>query len=482
MSTIKIINNEDKYKKELGEGNSFPIATDYDYLDGLSSKEIRKKNTIYSYKYGIDPGDDPTILSKLYTCSCGALEDQIKVGLTCPNCHTVVKKNEFPIDRFGYIKLPFMAPTILGLQFIKDIMTANQFEEMVKGNTIVKDIYEDIDFILKSYCKPSKVKTAKFIAENKDLLFSEYVPVISAKLRPFKSTDIGKDLEGAVIRKTSKEKMERDANAAKVSKSGSRRATNIHVGSFNIEFTQLSMAVNSYNTAYENEIWIHCQLEKFHIYRILDGIYKDTIFEAFGSKKKISRDGVFAVRFPYTSVAVLAPLPEYHEMDSCTIPFQTFRAAFQEEIKDILQTVFGKSIIEANRLVNLNRLLNKKDKEIIRKCFDMIPDKYIYINRQPTIDWESIMVLKIREIRDELVLRVHTLTLSGLRADFDGDAPHMVGLNKKVRVTFHRLFSPKAHILRWNRKFNTMFGLKNDIQALAYMALDDGYVSKNTNT
>lgn len=470
MSRARLRNEDEIFRRDIKTDNTFMIDTTFNYTEKLQDADIRRYNTIFSAKYGIEPGFDKELLDYAYACECKKTKGQDKVGLKCSLCGKVVKKIEFPVDKFGYMELPFIAPTTYCMHLLSEVMSKNDFESLLNGKTVFRNIYKDIDDILNAFGKKDKQVIIQFIRDNKNILFAKHVPIISAKLRQFSVTTVGKtEFDGWRDKKSKQaEQIKRQMKAT------TKKAYNIVAGEYNTPFTQLSMAINSYNEAYKNEIYKHCELIRFHIYRLIYSIYLETINMAFGSKAKIARDGVFAVRFPYTSIAVLAPLPEYSEMDSCSIPFETFRAAFQEEIKDILLNIFKLPLIKVHRMINLNRTLTAKEKRFIEECFDYIPDKVVYINRQPTIAWESILVLKVREIRDELVLRVHPLTLKGLRADFDGDSPFIVGLHVGIRKEFHKLFSPNANILQWNLKFNSMFGMINDYQAFVYEALDDG--------
>lgn len=472
MAELRIIDPEKKFKEDIKENKTFVITTKYDYFVNMTSPDLRRKNTIYSRRYGIVPGDDKDVLDYMYTCKCEGFRGQIKLGMTCPDCNTKVEKREYPLNTFGYMILPFKAPTILGMQLIADIMSGNNFNSLINSGAKFRDLYTDLDNIINDYGKSNKAEKIKFIKEYKELLFSTHVPVISAKLRPIAISVIGKsEEEPDLVSRINK----RDKEMEKNKKGGTKKAHKVEISSFNVQFTQLSMAIENYNECIRDNVTDFANNEKKHIYSILNNIYNDSIQEGFGSKKRIARDGICSIRFPYTSVAVLAPLPDYNEMDSCTIPFGTFRAVFQEEIKYLLINVFGIDKINVNRIININRILTPREKEMVVKCFDLIENKYIYINRQPTIDWGSILVLKIREIRDELVLRVHALTLKELRGDFDGDAPHMVGLDKSIRKEFHDKFSPKAHVLMWDKSFNNNFGLINDYQALFFISMDDNH-------
>lgn len=466
--------NEDLiFEEQIKTGETFLIDTSFDYTDRLNDPDIRRLNTIYSYKYGIEPGFDKELLEYVYTCNCQKLRGQTNVGLRCSFCGSQVIKNEFPVDKFGYIELPFIAPTSHCTHLLSCVMSKGNFEDLLAGKTVFKDIYEDLDDILLAYGKKEKMDDIEFIKNNKDKLFATMVPVISAKLRPFNVSTVGKTDNGLNGMRDRDNK--RNETVKRQIKATTKKAFNVVVEKYNTPFTQLSMAVNSYNHAIDHKIYRHCDLVKFHIYRLIHLIYTETINMAFGSKQTIARNGICAVRFPYTSVAVLAPLPEYSEMDSCTIPFETFRAAFQEEIKEYLLEECGVNLLQVNRMTNLNRTISAEEKKLILSAFDFIKDRYIYINRQPTIDWGSIMVLNVKEVRDELVYRIHPLTLTEQRADFDGDAPFMVGLHKDIRADFHKAFSPNANIIKWNLDFNTKFGMINDYQVFAFIAFDDGY-------
>lgn len=469
-----IKDNMKDFFSEIRSKDGFLIDTTYPYMTESAltdMKAIRKRNTIYSAEYGIEPDFDKELLDQLYTCNCRSMRGQSNVGLHCSLCDSDVVKNEFPIDKFGYMYTTFKVPTTHCLQILSNIMSSGDFNNLLSGVTPYKDLYSDIENIVATYCKKDRKEKGNLIIENKETFFTNYFPVISTKLRPFEITVVGKSKEDDVREYLKKDKQQSDE--VKASKANTKQGYNIQASSYNTAFTQLSVAIDSYNKAYEEHIYAYCHDLKFHIYRLINEIRIATIYIGFGSKEKIARKGISAVRFPYTSVAVLAPYPWTSELDSCSIPFESYRATFQQDIIKILKNVFKMNNREIARLTNTNSILNDSDEKLILSTFKYIEHPYIYINRQPTIDWGSILVLTIKEIRMEKVLRIHPLTLAEQRADFDGDAPFMVGLPANVREMFHKILCPKAHMMMWDKSFNNRYALPNDYQVLCTIAFDD---------
>lgn len=466
MSRLKIRDNEKRFAEDIKKDEAFQITTDYNYRDDIDNSDIRRKNTIFSYKYGVDAGDDKELLNMLYTCDCTMLKGQNNEGVFCMNCDSVVKKKPTPVTKFGYIEMPFKCPTLLGISFIEECIGTAKFDLVVSGKVkVIKDLYDDLELLFDLYGKPDKVSKMSFVLRNRNVLFSRYIHVISAKLRFFNKIHIGK---------TAGLKKDKDDEENRNKKERTKSVSKIEAHSMNVEFVQLSTAVNNYNEAMSCGLGVHSHTEKFHIYRIIKNLYNVMIDEGFGSKKKISRDAVYAIRFPYTSIAVLTPLPDYAEMDTCTIPVDTYRACFQEDIKKILAEIYNKNPIEINKLCNLNKPMSRKDRELIKDTFKYIEHKYIYINRQPTIDWGSIGVLRVVEIREELVLRLNINRFDEFRADCDGDALMIVGITSpELRLAFYNALSPRSMIMNFDRTFNTKMGLKADKQALFFIAMGE---------
>ena len=77
-----ILDDSIDYHKELYDNKSA--------LDGL--RYLTKKNSLFSYKYGISMNDDEETLSHLYTCDCERTIGMDNINEICPHCDTKVRR------------------------------------------------------------------------------------------------------------------------------------------------------------------------------------------------------------------------------------------------------------------------------------------------------------------------------------------------------------------------------------------------------
>jgi len=163
--------NTKDFFSEIRSKKGFLIDTTYPYMTESAltdMKAIRKRNTIYSAEYGIEPDFDKELLDLLYTCNCRSMRGQSNVGLHCSLCDSDVVKNEFPIDKFGYMHTTFKVPTTHCLQILSNIMSSSDFNNLLSGATPYKDLYSDIENIVATYCKKDRKEKGDLL--NLDLL------------------------------------------------------------------------------------------------------------------------------------------------------------------------------------------------------------------------------------------------------------------------------------------------------------------------
>ena len=445
MSDITLISIDDKYADEIQRNETFLIDTSIKYGEVLDKSVLIESNSIFSWKFEIKDNMPQHIIDKLYTCECGEASSQQKEGLQCMSCFTTVKKNTFPSDKMAYIKMPdkYKVLTPIGLAYLKKAIGKNNYEKFLKGKMKgFDDIYDAFEEILDTYAKNNKRDITDFMKSNKVFLFTGYIPVISSKVRFFNVS------ENMDIKK-------------------------IDIHDLNAPYIQISTSVEIMKKALSEDSPLRVRSMLFIIQELID-ILSDILKNTFsGGKKKMLRDGIFGTRVPYTSIAVLTPLTEYWELNSCSIPIETFKVTFKREIKGILLNQYKMPIMKVVEILSAEHKLTDKEKKLMKDIFKKIKEPYIYINRQPTIDVESIMMMEIKEIRDEKTLRVHPNLLDGLRGDHDGDALIIVGIPEQVRKHFFDRLSPRAYIIDPFYKFNDIYKLKNDFQTLFTMAMEE---------
>ena len=452
MSEMRIFDAETKFEKDIRAGKTFLVDTSIDYAKMLGTTAIHEKDTLFSWKFDIKPNFPAHLLIKKYRCDCGLLMGQDKSGKHCDHCDSVVTQVEQSPSLIAYMKIcdgiRLLSP--VGLLWMERLI-GGKFKEYLAGKLHIHGknpdsiniIYDTFEETLHKYAKKNMEEMVKYMIDHKNQFFTNLIPVVSSKIRFMEqSQNMGVGI--------------------------------VDSSDMNTPYIRLSSLINALGLSLEEQTPRRTIKLIYDIQESINRLGDALIITAGGDKGKMLRDGVYSMRVPYTAMAVLAPLVEYPEMDSCTIPIEVFRVTFKKEIFEILCN-WGYDIISVTRLLRVEYKLSDQDKTILKMVFkhmsDNRDDMAMYINRQPTMGFESISLLKIREIRDEKVLRIHPNVFTGLNADCDGDALIMVGMSATVRAHFYSKLKPSAFIIDWDLHFNRKYGLKNDYQALFYKAM-----------
>ena len=387
---FKLMNLNEKEMEDLESGNGFIIDTDIEYKK-LHKTDILLKNSIYSRKFSINDSDPDEVLTYLYTCDCEEITGQINEGKECPRCESKVIKRDPPVTKRGWIVLkPYRIMTYGGLTHLSKLLSRSDFEKFLKDKlkgVNVIDVYDYFPDFLERYGKKDKEHIKNFLLEHQEDIFTQYIPVISKKLRPMlKSHNIIKHFK--------------------------------MLGNINSLYTKISndiQAVKEYNIR-DN---FNCTMTRSYIATIQRKYYdlcKEIETKVGGGKDKLLRDEIYATRLPFTARAVIVPLVT-HKIDVCTIPYDVFRGIFREEILEIL-IEGGEPVHQAYEFVELNRALTEKDKRMLDEILEnKLENPYILVNRQPTLKFQSTKSLEIVGLEDEDVLRIPSALLEGYNGD-----------------------------------------------------------------
>ena len=386
---FKLKNLDLQEKKDLQTDNGFILDTGVNYLK-IHKVDMLFQNSIYSRKFGISDSDPEEVITYLYTCECEELTGQINEGKICERCETKVTKNDFPVTKraWGVIK-PYSVMTYAAMVHLQNLIGRAKFDKFLKGklkNINMMTLKEDFEYFLDEYGKPDKEEVKEFLLEHKEEVFTSYIPVLSKKLRP-------------VLR------------------------------SHNIipHFTMLD-DMNSYYTSISQDIQTlkdYCDdditpsITESTLSSIQKKIYKLGVrIEDIvgGGKEKILRNDIYATRLPYTGRAVIVPLVT-DRIGVCTLPYDSFRGIFRNEILDIL-IENGEPIHKAYEFIELNRMLDEKDKKILDNILEHeLENPYVLVNRQPTLKFQSTKSLEIISLEDEDVMRLPSALLEGYNGD-----------------------------------------------------------------
>lgn len=482
MADLKILSLDELFKRKMEARETFMIDTTINYVGDMNDitepEKILLSDSLYSYKFDIRDTDPDVVLQFLYTCDCEETKGQKYDSMTCPVCNTKVKRRESSPGKLAFIVIPgdYRILTPLGLMILREIIGPGKFTNIdlkkkdrkkdkkkpkekkdadgvkiklpdinfLNGKLTDKDIniFDAVDYLIERHGKRDKKKLIQFFLDNKAALFTNVIPVMSSKVR-FRV----------------------------MSENAETPVMDIH--ELNTPYTNIATLVELMKQSIEEKTPRRTASQMYQLQTYMWQLY-GALMETFASDKtKMLRDGIYGVRVPYTSMAVLAPLTTTFEIDSCSIPIDTYKCIFKADIKNIMLNIYKMNIIDVTRILSVDYKLNEQEKNLIVNIFkNNFEDPYVYLNRQPTIAFESTMMIKIVGISDDHILRVHPMLLDSFRGDHDGDTMCIIGLPKHIRKSFYKHLGVKANIITYDYDFNGLYLPKNDYMSLLTISME----------
>jgi len=161
------------------------------------------------------------------------------------------------------------------------------------------------------------------------------------------------------------------------------------------------------------------------------------------------------------------------------MPYLTFLELYKFQIINILHSVDNLNYNEA--LQRFNQATLKFDEYIYSIMNELIEKTegglQILLNRNPSINYGSILTLRIRAVKkcyDDFTLSLSNLLLHFLSGDYDGDTLNLVPLMDNSMKEIFKIFNPNNLIISKNdMKFNPEAGLNAD-QVLGIFSLVKG--------
>ncbi len=463
------LNLEDEMKKDIDSGKGFYIKEHQQNL----KKSLKSSDSIYSEKF-MKTLQDPDAFSDRYSCKCGATTGSDWAGMFCKYCNTKVEFIGDDFSIFGWIKLkePYKVihPNLYkslefyigeaNLQTIiePDIdlnengnrMTAydkkiyaskikRKYRRHAKADSTYAGIgmiefVKKFDEILEYFHKKNKLKKIEYyedIKANRDKIFTGAIPVFSTGMRPFKVEGGRFTFEGT--------------NAI-----------------FNI-MAKLAEKIN------EDEVSFH-RIEKYRTSLLWDmqerfnSLYVELVKILEGKKGNIRL--LVGGRCNFTSRVIITPDPKLR-MDEVHLPYNTLVELLQQTIVNVLAKSYNITYAHAYSIwYKSQRTKNQRVYEIIDniiKSKDGIP---VIINRNPTINYGSILAMRCTGINDTYTMSMPLLILGLLTADFDGDCLNVLYIpNKTFWKEAMGCFNPRnAMIISHNDgMFNNVINVFKDI-------------------
>ena len=435
--TIKSM--DEIYEEDKKNGNAFIITDKLGEVKG-----VRSENGIYSPKYG-SIWEDENAFEEMYSCDCGEKKGKIYLGEYCEKCDSYVRFKSKNIDMTGYfylINYYIIHPTLfkiigslIGMKKLKTILNP-KWETDRKGIPQKPIIDEDTRNINKyDYIGPiefkerfdeiidffySKKKNKKneyyFIKKMRNAVFSKYIPVESIILRPFSLSD-----------------------------------EDYMYDPINTDYSILSTKIYNLNHKFLILDDENCKIVNSRLFQVqlrLDSI-ATKIAQGLNKKHGLIRNNIQGSRYNHSTRAVISPMAN-GKINEVDFPYLGFLEMYRPEIIFTLCKLYDVTINDAYVLWKKAQLTFDKRVYNIMNYLVENNDLYILLNRNPTINFGSIMRMKIRKVKkryDDLVINIPINTLAKYAGDFDGDAGNTISLKDTELVDAYELYDPRTHMM-----------------------------------
>lgn len=532
ITYLKFTDYEKLYKDSRDNDYGFVIDETINYQDYFDKKniedfkEISYVNSIFSYKYGIDIHDEERVIDLMYSCDCGQVTGPDNLDLICPNCHSAVKRMKpkrigwFTLNKPFKIINPFIlfimtkylspiprkdttkkkkkkrkkVPTLSDVEVINldevkdsimddennddtpDIETPEEEKERKTRSTKSIDNYYSILEAISNGKIGYRWYDLIMDKEKLDNLFLEFMPSV---YELFKSQeDKWYTSKIIVISKNF-----RNLNLKKVEVMN-MNAISLH-NKLNIHYMAISSCVNALNNFQpylHPKSWMNDKVKILHetVAQIGQKIFGDV-----GGRGKYGyiRSDVYGKKYSFSGRLVIETVIDENITcpESCQISIDFFRVTFANDILKIGRKL-KLSPKKIHDLLDIDYTITDEDKKLIReKIFPMVEYPIVYINREPDIYVTSILALKIHSLVDDMILRIPTLILSAMNADFDGDILlNIIWQEPSERKRILETLGIRRSIIdTFNVSYNDAIGPCNNAAVLWYLGMsEDAKITK----
>lgn len=405
---LKVINVDDECKKDIKSGNGFFITNEEDFNEKTGTRTI---DGLYSPLYGADTFTDKCT-DDMYRCECGKTVGGIYEGEVCPFCGTKVVFTDSKLSIMGYISLgnyciinpivyTWLEHAIGGKELQSIIKFNNKFN--VNGKNVstrtksspyngigLIQFRERFDEIIDYYCHKRKTfDYYELIQEYRDCIFTHYVSVYSALLRPL----VKEDSRISIF----------DVN---------RSYSVILANAKNIQSTENSIIDKT--VIIENSLY-EIQTEFNTI------CANDIVKSVLSSKKGIIRGSLTACRVDYSGRFIISAGVGLNTTE-INLPYIAGCELMRPLIINALNSMENINTREANSMVdNALRQFDKKIWLIMNYILTKSKNPpMLMVQRSPSLLQESMRLMHIKMVKydiNDLTLDVPTAILAGMNAD-----------------------------------------------------------------
>ena len=447
------INFESECFWDCIHGKGFLISdTPFSDID----KSIRTMDGPRSPRYGTTYGDANEFMDR-YNCKCGKSIGATFEGEKCPHCDTIIEHTDVDILYTGWINFyPYKIINPLFYQRLNSALSKKNLENIISNENIItsngvirkysdtievkksmltyhniglKEFYDNYEEIM-VYFKTKRKQKAELIDSliaDKEFVWTSKIPVYSTVLRP----------QGITVESYYFSPIDKQVHPLTNISLNLKKASPIEVPLY---LYQAQMRAN--------ELWALN-------FSLIDG------------KHGWTRANVLGGQFNYSgrNVIVLDPTLKINEVD---MSYKSFIVKFSGQIIKKLIRDKGWTITKAHNFLKSKFQYDPYIHQLMNEIIAEFEPKII-LNRNPTITFGSILLMKVRQIKpdaDDMTLAIPSAILPGLNADFDGDELNSIAINLPELEDFFRGFDPQNMII--NRTDET---IKLDISATENISL-----------
>ena len=453
ITELERINLDKEREHDILTDNGFVVSK----TNGIK-KDLKDDYSIFSPKFGNNLSDQDQF-QNTFRCPCGMTKGKINLGLVCKNCGgkvenvetnprytgwIVIKGDEFFVIHPNlYKSIEFLVGreeliNIINIGVMVDedghIHEVEQADQPFYGIGMI-EFHDRFDEILEYYVNkyPQKRNYYKNIMDNRDKIFTQSIPVFSTMLRPF-----NEDKESFYFE-------ESNANYTKINKLVSE--LNYYESDKIDTTTNNSNANGRFRMKPKAQLLYDIQVEFMKLY--------DNMVTICEGKKGTIRSA-FAGRYNFTARSVIV---SNHTLraDKIILSYHVLVEVLHASIINILKKTYNLSYQDAYNQwyaakINKDPLVVKIIESMIKKHPRGLP---FIINRNPTINYGSILQMFCVGMTDSYTMEIPLQILQLLAADFDGDTLNILYI---INEEFF-----EAAFLKMNPR-NSMYISRNDGQ------------------
>jgi len=451
----KLINHD-----EMFYNNSGPNST---ILNDVIDVTEDQKDTINKVLYTTN-GDYYT---NIPSCSCGKLKGSHRIGQLCSNCNTEIRevveqfliphvfirtprdvsklvnpkiwmllrqKLQFSKGKFDLVKYltdPYYNPEIKNTENIQSVLNKLTSEglNIRNYNNFIDNFYTYIDFLLDLKEFKGKVKGPRpdlyyLIQENKDNIFSDYIPLINKALLVVEKTNVGSYIDQQLP--------------------------------ILLDAARLMIGIDTEEKANIKSLGRQSRTSK--CLSLLSDFYLNTYSSFLSPKTALLRRHIGGTRVDYSFRTVITSNSGPHEYDEIHIPWSVAISVLKVHIENkLLKRGFCPNQIAhflTMYALEYNEVLDDIFKELINEAKKGnrhgIP---CLINRNPSLLKGSIMRCRITKVKtdtSDVTTSLPVLITGNLNADFDGDEMNFMLLLDNYSDSRAHMMAPEMNSYNLN--------------------------------